>query len=760
MIAQLRAIVILIVLAAAMILLGRFLGGLTAPAGPIPEQEVERLIRNLEEPIEKRADTSAGRALAGLAVRVTEAAHWPTVLQEIGLARQYGVQHFVFKVDLPWQGGPWPALERLGEAVASAESGAVWLMLDVNPGASWLEEHPDEVSTFVTQGAAYPSIGSARWRNDGSTAVFNAGKAVQEAFPNLHIAGVILGGLEEGLWYRTVGFDHSPANTAAFRKWLERRYETAAALAESWDIEIGSFEDAAVPDPPTSSERVLFAGPGDRPYVDYMEYLNGTTGSAVTFFAACARETFGANTPVFVQYGAMFDFPGPEHGQWALGKVLDEVDGIALGVHRASRSVGDVGGESGPSTVPGLRGKQWLLLDDTRTGIGWNATTNGVFKPAGFDLRTLSPIYDRNLLSAAMDQGGVFWFDARGQGNFADGVIWDYFVSRLPVIDELQHMNGDPSRTVLFVLDEGGIGYVADGHRFGNEVLNASRAALHQSGVSFGYVLLEDILRDRAPEARVFVFPNLFRLDEAVREQLHKYLADHGAAAIWLYAPGAASGEEAAESVGATVGMHVEAYSEPTPPESVYALTGHWIEENEKFGAPEPWSPLYYVSDESADLLARYTATEDGSAAVKFMDDGWASVFVATPTLTPGLLREILEILDHPPVVRNAGARREESFRIRNGYLLVHSREQGDRLFDFGDGHDVVDLLNPEMGWPGKQSLQFPMSDGSTRLLKITPSPRGLDERPGESGDEAPAAPEPLGAPPDGASIEEVPQNP
>lgn len=746
MIGQLRTILILLLLAVAMIALGRMIGGLTAPDGPISENEVERLIKNLDEPVGNRIDAHRSRAVAGLLVPVTEEAHWPTVLDELQLARQYGVQSFIFQAHLPWQDEGWPMLDRLGEALAAVGGAEVWLALDVNPSAVWLDAHPDEKSTFVTEGTSYPSVGSAEWRNAGSTAVFQAGRELKAAFPNLAIAGVILRGLEEGQWYRTVGYDRSPSNTSAFQEWLERRYEAADHLSESWQTDGASFDEIQVPEPPIEPRGTFFRPTEDQRYIDYLDYLNETTANAVIFFADCAREAFGEHVQVYARYGASFEFPSPEHGQWALGTVLDgAVDGIALGVHRMNRSLGDVGGEAGPSTVPGLRGKRWILLDNTRTGIGWNATTNGVFTPAGFDIRTLSPIYDRNLLSAAMERGGVYWSDARGQGNFLDDSLWEYFVSRIPVVDELQNGIPDASRTVLMVLDEKSMRYVADGGRVGNDVLNATRSAVHQSGVSYGYVLLEDLLSGRAPEARVFVFPNLFYVNESVRDQIHAYLAEHGAAAVWLYAPGAAGAENSAQAVSDVVQMQIEVYDESMPSMSSFALSGNWIQEDEQFGRAELWEPLFYIDDEAADPIAHYADSNDASVAVKFMNEGWASVFIATPAVTPRLLREILDILDHPSIVRSSGSMRDQAFAIRGDYLLVHANGQGDRLLDFGEPHDIVDLLNAEVGWPGKQTLQISLRDGETRLLKLTPAPRNLDERldaatttedPPESGEE------------------------
>jgi len=251
-------------------------------------------------------------------------------------------------------------------------------------------------------------------------------------------------------------------------------------------------------------------------------------------------------------------------------------------------------------------------------------------------------------------------------------------------------------------------------------VLLGNRDAAMRSGVSTQFTLLQDVLEDKSPPASVYLFLNAFYLPEDAREALHARLARERACAIWIYAPGYIDTQGAAANVSATTGMRVRGFDAPEDVVYVYSLTGSWIREEESFGSPLEVHPLFYVDDPEADVLATYKASEKPSVAMRYMDAGWTSVYVAAPSISPGLLREILSILEVPNYMRPLRINHFDTIHVGDHLLGIHARQIGERAVELDGVFNIHDLLDPAVGWPQRQTFHMPLKTGETRLLQFT----------------------------------------
>ena len=258
--------------------------------------------------------------------------------------------------------------------------------------------------------------------------------------------------------------------------------------------------------------------------------------------------------------------------------------------------------------------------------------------------------------------------------------------------------------------------------RKANEVLlTQARDSALRAGVRTRFFLLRDVLDQRAPAASVYLFVNAFHLRTDERTQLQAELARNRAAAIWMYAPGYFDAVPAVANVAETTQIKVKMFDGPAQSGSVSLLPGRWIAKDEEFGTAQEWDPLFYIDDPQTDVLAKYRASKKGSVAIRFFEEGWASIFCAEPALTPALLRDILGILELRVCFQAGPKKFYDTTCFGPNLFAIHAKETGERIVDLDRVYDVQDLLAPEIGWPRKRTFSLSLKTGETRLLRLTP---------------------------------------
>ena len=272
---------------------------------------------------------------------------------------------------------------------------------------------------------------------------------------------------------------------------------------------------------------------------------------------------------------------------------------------------------------------------------------------------------------------------------------------------------------LMVVLDEDARAFQRYDAGLNDQLLTEGLDTAMRSGVATQFALLQDVLDDRTPLAPVYLFLNVFSLPEADRIRLHSRLTEERACAIWLYAPGYFANGPSAAHVGATVGMNVSGFNGIATTSSRFMLGGSWMQAEEEFGKQQNIAPLFHIEDENADVLAQYIASGKISVAMKYMQAGWTSVFIAEPAITPALLREILTIVEQHIYFRATSVRHYDTTHIGKNLVAVHGKQIGERVVDLGRMSNVVDLLDPNIGWLEKEVFGMTLRMGETRVLKV-----------------------------------------
>ncbi len=659
------------------------------------------------------------------------------VVGEVVQATSSGINQYILSVPLPWTGRPAevsPALERLDALLTANPAAKVVLQVNMNPMKSWLDQHASATVTVMGESRPYPCVASTAWLSDAQAALNALVDGVKSKYAPEKIQGYLLGGLEEGRWYRTDGPDACQDNVSGFRLWLRLRYANDAALQEAWGSKTATLDGADIPEPLEPSETKSFVDlPAMQQHVDFLQYTSDSIASAIVTFADTVKEHAPSGTRVFVPYGYTFELTSNDGGHLALARLLESsVDVFVSPVSYSDRGVGGSGGFMGPVDSVLGRGKQWLLIDDTRTTVA---------APASSDAASLAvtPIPDdvfnvqkRNFAAAVSRGLPLSWAAPEGGGRLAGEETWRRIASMCTAYKALYEQDdaatGLPNEDVwkggpslMVVIDESSRMLERADDRIGAALLREGMNVALRAGIPTRFCLLQDVLRDQVPPATVYWFLNAFRLSAEQRTRLHEILQREKAAAIWMYAPGYFEKAADTDHISSTVLMTVKAMKGAAVAGSQYVLAGKWADKDEVFGNTGKWDPLFYIDDEEASVLARYADSKKSSAAVKYCEEGWTSVYVAEPAMTPSVLREILELLDQQPLFRKAMPASFDPAYFGPEMVAIHAQESGERSFDLGRMCDVTDLLDPQSGWPRTRSVNLTMHQGETRIFRLRP---------------------------------------
>ncbi len=661
------------------------------------------------------------------------------VAGEVKLAAAAGIHDHILRMQFPWpelgqdvNAALYP-LDRIEQEDPDA---AIILGISLNPPDAWLDSHPEAVATNADGAKRYASIASKEWLDACKGALSNLISQIENSGRGARVTGFLLGGLEDDRWLRTGDYDRSPANVAAFRDWLRVAYPDDAALRTAWGADGITFETAEIPPQPDTTDQtnVFFAYPSEQNQIDYLRFVSETTADFISNLAGHVHQTAQNYLKLYVPYGHTFELTSNASGHFALGLLLDgEIDGFVSSISYQDRGLGGAGGFMGPVNSASFHARQWIIVDDTRTGITRNSETGAVDRIEGLRPEDVMRVQKRNYASVLTHGLALAWADDQGIGALYEPRMWELFNRMREAYDATWNGENAPRSgefveyptpqkrtTLMVVVDEASRFHQRCDAKLNELLLLRARDAALRVGVPVQFCLLQDVLDGHAAPASAYLFLNAFHLHAEDRQQLRNIMIANGSAAIWLYAPGYLADKADVKNVAETTGMQVEVFDKPATAGSSYQLTGgRWMKKGDEFGKAEQWSPLFYVNAADSKILAKYRESGKASVAVEFFDDGWASIFIAEPTITGELLREILIILENYVVFRRGTTEHRDVAYFGPSLFAVHASVDGEHPVYFGEAVDAQDVLDPEVGWLNKLYIPIPMKLGDTRILRI-----------------------------------------
>ncbi len=693
------------------------------------------------------------------------------VHREMQLATSAGVDLFSLLIPLPVrESGALEAFDqvRFWTAVArevNPNAHILWRFVPA-PVGNWQKEFPEAVIRYADGTTGGPSVCAERWWLHLKEQLV----ALVELIEREDEGSATLGyHLDWGEWFQpeSGGYDTSESALTAFREWLRRHYkEDTVALRSCWFDGDVSFGTATLPpfQPSSNPQQLQFYHlRREGRWIDYQRFLSEITAKRILNLAQAVKTASQERALVGVPYGYLLEWRHPYSGHLGLAHLLksEAIDFISAPITYAERLPGKSGAFPVPVHSVHLHHKLFLSEEDYRTPFGklsklstlrdptterslsteiarGTSPTNrgaGVAHESGKHSATqveslLEDDYNPPLRTAddvlkvqARSVGqslvygyGVQWMDLWGEGWLSSPLTWEGARTQKQLWEWRMRVPQSPP-DIAVMIDPVSIVYVRAGSRLIEQVVVKEREALLRAGVSFGFYLLEDLVRRDFPPVKMVLFLNAWRPSQRVREAIRRKLQQGGRTLVWLYAGALFQGhrnvlETAREITGLALARQPWASTQGTqivkPHHPIARALG-----TDKLGVQEPWEPSYYVRDEDCEVIGEYIETGLASFVVKDYDT-WRTVFIGERTLTPELIRAL---------ARWAGVHVwtdcNDIVQVNPPWLHLHASQGGRKRIALPNGITVYDPAEGQIIRQVDGTYEIALGEGESRLLLV-----------------------------------------
>ncbi len=618
----------------------------------------------------------------------------------------------------------------VSQILAADPDGFILPRLQFVPTNYWARTHPDQLALYSNGFEGDVSLASTEfWADcvdalDALTAHFND--------PSTPGGDRVIGfHLDRGEWFydATSGYDQSPLNQTAFQNWLHAKYQNLYALRAAWHDGEVTFEDAAIPTWPgvaavlKKTDTPLYSTRREGRWPDYAQFSSDMVAEIISGLAEAIKTLSQNRLLVAASYGYTLEFAGrSDSGHLALGKLLQSphLDIVAGPNSYAGRGVGSPSAFGAPLDSVTLRGKLWLVEDDTKTFLA-DAETDDTYNlkiASGADTQA---IHQRHFGAALAHRAGVTWMDLWGQGWLNSPDIWRELGSLTRASARWEQIVPSTPVTpdVAVFVDEASLAYLkTDSNGLGVNLVSRTRDLLLKAGASVGFYLQSDVTQPNFPDAKLYLFLNALRLTTEERAAVREKLQKPGKTLAWLYAPGVfdengPSLEEAGEVVGMALRQQPwNSRGGSTALDIKHPITDR-IRGVKRLGTDEILNPLFAVSDPQATVIAEYAATGAASLAVREHKAGWKSVFFGDPQLTTELLRGLYAYADIPVY----DAQDDAVYAGSDGSLTIHGSFTGQRTLNLPRKASVYDVFDGKIIATNARSFRAFVRARTTRLF-------------------------------------------
>lgn len=569
----------------------------------------------------------------------------------------------------------------------------------------------------------FASMGSRLWRERAGAALTELVAALEQTDYAERIIGyhVAAGNTAEWFYPNTwtrEALDRSPAMTTVYRAWLRERFGTDAAMRAAYGDPALTFDTIEVPsaDDIKRVDEYPFLDPArSLRLIDYWELHSMLSADDLVWFCRQVKEATGGRVLVGAFYGYLFEFNRwlPLSGHLDMARVL-ESDAIDFLCSPTSYQQRQSGGYSAFMSAQGsvrLHGKLWIDESDQRTFLSK--------RPATKTEAESREVNKRDFAISLTSGAGLWWYDDGAEGTYASpGSMAD--IERMREIGDFSvSVDRSSVADVALLVDEVSPRYQVLWESPLNDALAGLRFhGLARAGVAFDSFLLSDAER-LAGKYKLYVVANAYALSAERRQMLKRALCRGGAVVLWLYAPGLIDGRIDPARVRDLTGMTVHYEPKPTKIEIEATTTEQAITKRlagDVVGTSPGDVPAFWVEDPQAIALGRLRGTHRVGLAMRRFED-WTSVYLAAPSPTPDLFREI---------ARFAGAHiwheEHDALYVDRSFLALHAQEAGVKRITLPRTTDVVDLFTGETIARGAQEFTIDAPAGVTRIHFLGPA--------------------------------------
>ncbi len=580
------------------------------------------------------------------------------------------------------------------------------------PQEWWANEHPDHMMLYAGEDPGnLASIHSLVWRGDAARQVRLLVEHLEEKYGDRIIGYHPCGQstaewFYEGMWQGKLS-GYEPPALAGFRDFLREKYTNEEGLRHGWHDPDITFNSVHVPSARdrTRSTAGSFRDPViEQKTIDFDDYQSAAVADTVALMCKAIKEVAPHKLAVAF-YGYHFEVVGPRglqsSGHLGLGRLLRsrDVDVIASPISYVDRQPGGAGCFMGPIDSVLLHGKLGLSEDDTRTHLLPPDAAPGRCA----DSAETNSAHLRNFSHVLTRGAGVWWSALEGRDE-----MWS-FLGKLHDTYQAAVLDLEPfSPEIAVIVDERSVLYCHPSPAVLATLLGTFRQQWYRIGAPVGMYLLDDLVAGNVPKAKMYIFLDVFRLDDEQVEAIRKRARRRGCTALWMYAPGIVTGDRISpEHVGQVVGLKLRQID---PRNGDLVMEG----DGSLYSAGSGLSPTFAPDDPDARVIARYADGGEVAVAEK-KQGGLTSVYCGALQLPASVLREI---------AAQAGVHiyceTDDVVAAGNGFVAVHASSDGHKTLRMPHECSLADAVTGEPLGTGVE-FDFEMKQGQTRLLKLGP---------------------------------------
>ena len=372
-----------------------------------------------------------------------------------------------------------------------------------------------------------------------------------------------------------------------------------------------------------------------------------------------------------------------------------------------------------------LRGQLFLVEDDCRSFTCSEGEGFGYFR----DPAEAAAGLWRNAAAAIARGYQSYWMDVTGfpsprGGYFRDPAIMDVIRAvGATVRRSLEWEHAEVPGIAVVIDDRAALQEDVSADFQNLAVIWQRLTGLGQTGVPYRIYLWEDLLAGNFPDHRLFIFPNLFRMDQERFDILQKRVCRDGRVVLWGPGTGITDGQRlGAEWASRVTGMPMTLLNETYSRRVSLTRFDHPITArlhgSVSFGDSAAYGPILLPQSglggvEQGTVLTTRGVNRPGFA-IKEMGN-WTSVFTAAVPVPADLIREM---------ARHAGAHvyTEENdvvFASKN-FLAVHSVRGGSRTIKLPQPSPVWDAVTGQRISEWADRIELNITPPQTRLFLLT----------------------------------------
>lgn len=604
----------------------------------------------------------------------------------------------------------------------------------------WMQQNPDELMVYQDgqkfkptrgwpEGTTLPSWSSEKWRKDTEYCLRMLIRHVKKQPWGGQIVGYHLasGGTDEWYYYSYYNWffnapqeeylDYGPAQTKAYRKWLQKRYVTAGNLQKSWHNDTVTFENAQIvskKDRQTNTLFLFYDPAKSQHAIDCWNFESEVIAETIGQLCHAVKDETKGNAFTGAFYGYILG--ANDKGYCATRSLLNckDIDFLTAPSGYWFREPGwGYSTYRTPVRSVQLAGKLWWDENDYYTYLTpeWK-WVEGWTGPRDFNT-TLNQ--QKRQLAAQIHHGAAgWWFDM--EGGWYDAPEAMAMIKKLNEIGSKSvNFDRESVADVAVVVDEKSLLYIGQGSDLYNSLILEQPIEFGRMGTPVDWIMAEDL--GKTKKYRMYVMLNLFHVTDPVNKEIIKLQQGDAKSIVWVYAPGLMTDKADPANCVKLTGIKLQMLRDKSPLQVEINENGNKmfpsLPKGFIYGTQYKIGPVMVAKDPSAQTLGTLYGFDLPGLVYKNIK-GVQTYYTASTKLSYQLLRAIAARAG-VHIYNNV----DDGTYVNKSFISIHTVRGGKRTLSFPAPVSLYDVYNDKVVAVNSKAVTVEMPVKTTEIYFI-----------------------------------------